>query len=259
MSAFNQKRNTDDVFFRTVMIGVLNLLNHSIVLKVTSNETDVPTDYKIPFYFSQGGDERYMQDFYTSWFECVPTTADGNYDKVPIGLVSLQDIGINAANLDSRFSHGERTKEEDGEIKQYYSNIMLVPIALTFNVVIKIDTWLHALIVAQKVIEAFWKAQAFGVQYDGGRAECQIGFPDSMDAITSKLINYSYPGIQEPLSLTFILELETYMPIYDSTTEQFAGDRIEFFGLNVDLTNSTTPPGNSGTQGDVPIDQDTGP
>jgi len=72
--------NTQDIFLRNLTISLLDLLNRQLEVELWRD--DRLETHTIPFYFNQGTDEGFMQDFFVG----IPSSckisqmAEGNYD-----------------------------------------------------------------------------------------------------------------------------------------------------------------------------------
>jgi hypothetical protein len=231
--AFNHKHNTDNVFSRAVIVGLVNLLNNKIqfVNVLSDTEQDV---IEVPWFFNQAGDERFMQDYFTFWSDCVhPKLSDGNYDVIPRGNATLTGESINSSMLTHRFVRGKRVKEIDGQLHTFNGYLNSIPLTLSFDCTIKTDTHLDALKIQQTIRELFYKVQVFQTSYDGFRIPCQVGFPE--DIGLEKTFEYSY-GDDTTCTLSFSLELETYQPVMDKSTERHESNRMQGFAPNINAS-----------------------
>ena len=91
MGQFLHKYNTDNVHTRAVIVGLINLLNSRIQYENVLSDTVIET-IGVPFLPNMGGDERFLQDFFTHWNDCKhPRMADGNYDVSVLGAQTAND------------------------------------------------------------------------------------------------------------------------------------------------------------------------
>jgi hypothetical protein len=223
MSAYNRPSNMDDVLLRNVIIGLLDHLNDKLTI-YNVLEDGTRQVVPVPFHFSFGSDERFMQDFFFHWNVCdEPRKVDGNYDPIPRGVISLASMGINIAALTNKFVMGSHTREIDGQILRYVGNVNSIPLTISFACEIWVDSVLDCFKVTQNVISTYYKAQSFSVEFDGFRVPVQVGFPDDYDVAAAKLLEYSYPE-ENRVKLKFSFEVETYFPVI--TDEMFAGRQI---------------------------------
>jgi len=165
-----------------------------------------------------------MQDYYTNWNDCIhPKIIDGNYDVIPRGNVTLTSNSINSSALTHRFIRGKRVKEINGELQTFNGYLNSIPLTIQFDCQIESDTYLDAFKIQQTIIEVFYKVQVFHTSYKGFRIPCQVGFPE--DYGIEKTFEYSY-GDDNKTLISFSLELETYQPVIDETTERHESNRM---------------------------------
>ena len=130
---FLEKYNTDDVFFRGIILGLLTELNKIITYEQTDNN-QVTTKIYIPFFYSMVGDEPFLQDFYLSYEDCngKPAFAEGNYDVIPRGIIEIGSTRIDSGSATTKFVRGsyvkEVEKEEGSEMVTFSSYFNPIPL-----------------------------------------------------------------------------------------------------------------------------------
>lgn len=227
MSGFLQKYNTDDVFLRNLIVGLLKSLNDKIKYRQTDDKQNIMEVY-IPFYYSLSGDESFMQDSFLNYVNCNDETpvAEGNYDVIPRGVVVFQSAQINTQALTNKFTRMSYTMEDEkGQMKSYSSITNSIPLDLAFEVTIRIDTLLDAFKVFQSVITTLYKTYKFSFDYEGLKIDAQVGFPESYDM--SKQLDFTYSSNPRYLDFKFNIEIESYLPEKDLTTERFKGNLMQ--------------------------------
>jgi hypothetical protein len=239
MQEVYQHYNTDDVFNRSVISGLLYLLNHEITYtqvwedKVTENVT-VPFAYN----FVQAKDQRFVQDNYTFFGrECFSDKLiDGKFDMCPRFAVTYTGSNIDSANITNRFVKGEFVKEVDGKITTYLGYMYVLPLTLNFDVEGWIDNLDTAFKLEQTIRETFYKNRSFNVLYKGVKVPCCVGFPESYNT-TEKIVSYSFEQDPQLLKMNFTLAVECYQPCFDETTAIPAETKIERFGFDPNVYN----------------------
>ena len=230
MSGFSHKFNTDNVHSRAVIVGLINLLNQKVQYQNVLSDTEVD-EIIVPFYYNFGGDERFLQDYFLEWNDCVtPKMADGNYDPIPRGIVTLSGNSINTSTMTNRFVRGTYVKEINGELLTFNAYLNAIPLTMNFDAEIKTDTSLDAFKIQQSILETFYKTQVYSVNFRGFRVPCQVGF--SEDFGIDKTFEFSY-GDEQFVTFKVNLEVETYYPVIDPTTERFNGNRMSDGSPNV--------------------------
>lgn len=223
MGEFLHKHNTDNVHSRAVIVGVVNMLNSKVFYENVLSDTQIDSVY-VPFFYNMGGDERFLQDYFLEWNDCIhPRHADGNYDVIPRGIVTLTSKSIDTSKMTHRFVRGTYVKEVNGELQQFNSFLNSLPIAMSFDVEIEVDSNLDAFKVEQAIMETFYKVQVFSVNFRGFRIPCQVGFAEEYGV--EKTFEFSYQDNNRIL-VKFSLELETYYPVLDPTSERSNANRM---------------------------------
>lgn len=227
--AFNETYNFDDVFVRNIIVGVLDFLNRKVQYRQTS---DSGTNLlSVPYFFEMGSDERFFQDFYINYgHDCDgPVYAEGNYEPVPRGILSLSSISINSAALTNKFVRGtynKTVKTDSGgtEIKAYSAFLSVVPISMTFGIKVICNTTLESMKIIQETISTFYRAGKFQVDFNGFRVESQIGFSNEYGV--DKPVEISYPEPRR-IEINYTIEVESYLPIPDGPSERFRGNVMD--------------------------------
>ena len=229
---FLEKFNTDDVFFRGVILGLLSKLNEEITYDQV-NEDQVKSKIYIPFFYSLAGDEPFLQDFYLSYETCdgKPAFAEGNYDVIPRGILEVSTIGIDAASSTSRFVRAsyvkEVEKETGSEMVTYSAYTNPIPLNISITAKIKVDTINEAFKVQQSTLETLYKRFVYYFSYKGFKIPVQVSLPE---APPDKQQNFSfgYGTLRgEAITLSFNMALETYLPQVDLSSERFRGNLMQ--------------------------------
>lgn len=234
----NHKYNTDDVLIRSVIVALVNSLNNQVYYENRISDTEIQT-VRVPFYYAFSGDERFLQDYFNNWSDCVPSFIEGNYDPIPRGSLELTGVNILSANQTSRFVRGYFTREEEGQLLRYNSYLNSIPVSLQFNVKILTDSYVDSFKIQQELLRVFYKTLVFRVNFSGSVIPSQAGFPESYT--NDKQFEYTYAD-QNRISISFDIEVETYFPIFDKKQEMFAGSRIEHTQINAGPTYSVSLP-----------------
>lgn len=224
------KYNNEDILIRAVLAGLLDILNNQIKYKQVWGDSEVET-ISVPWYYNQSGDERFNQDFYTHYAECMPPRpVDGNFDTVPRGVITYTGSGINAQRITSRYVQGRYVKAVEGQLQSYVSYLYSIPLTVRVDCEMRIDRQITALKIEQELREVFYKTVTYYVYYKGMRIGSTVGFPE--DITIEKNIQYSFEA-NNPIKINFQLEIETYQPVFDPTTEMKTTSRIKSFGYNL--------------------------
>lgn len=230
---FLEKFNTDDVFFRGIILGLLTKLNETITYEQTGSDQVKRTIY-IPFFYSMAGDEPFLQDFYLSYEDCngKPAFAEGNYDVIPRGILELNSVSIDTSGATTKFVRASYVKEvpkdEGSEMVTYSAYMNPIPLRIVINAKIKVDTTLDAFKIQQSTLEILYKRFVFYFNYKNFRVPVQVSLPDSPPDKQPNNFSIGY-GTQrgESITLSFSMDIETYLPQLDLTTERFRGNLMQ--------------------------------
>jgi len=227
--ALFQRYNNENVLIRAVIAGLLDVLNNHIQYSQVWGNDPIEDfeNIKVPWFYNQSGDERFMQDFYTHYGECLPPRpVDGNFDMIPRGILTYAGSGINAQRITSRYVQGRYVREINGKLEGFISYLYSIPLNVRFDLELIADTQITALKIEQEIREVFYKNVTYYVYYKGMRVGCTAGFPEEI--VVDKNINYSFES-DNKIKLTFQVEVETYQPVFDPTTEMSAKNSIKGF------------------------------
>jgi hypothetical protein len=135
------------------------------------------------------------------------------------------------------------TREDlQGEMKAYSSMTNSIPLNVTFNVQMKIDTVLDSFKIYQSVIQTFYKTYTFSFEYDGFRIPAQVGFPEAYE--NTKQFEFTYQS-QDYIQFQFSIQVETYLPEKDLATERFRGNLMQAgIRMQQDVSKRTVGPNN---------------
>lgn len=226
--------NTDDVFDRVVIIGLLNLLNNKVSYEQIWQDNVVETVY-VPFMYDFGSsDERFAQDNYTFFGEgCFnKKKITGKFDMLPRGIIRYTGCSIDAGNITNRFVQGTYLKNENGILTSYSSFLYSLPLTFSFDVEMFIDNILTAFKIEQALRETFYKNKTYYVMFRGMKIGCTSGFPEQ--TTMEKTVSYSFDS-ERQIKLTFHLAVETYQPVFDHTMDIESSKRIEHIGFDVEM------------------------
>lgn len=245
MSGFLEKYNVDEVFLRGIIVGLLRNLNERVTYTQINQQQQILQVY-IPFFYSMSGDETFLQDFYLDYLDCDGQSpfAEGNYDIIPRGIVTLTGVNIETASLTSGFVRATYNVEDvQGQMKAYSAYTTSIPLSMTFDVKLRADTLLDTFKIFQAVIQVFYKVFSFSVEFGGMRVPVQVGFPEQYQ--NDKQLEFSYQNTQKWIETTFSVAVETYYPQKDLETERFRGNLMQAgIRLKISTDEQTNLPGN---------------
>lgn len=233
MSEFLRKRDVDNVFFRNTIAGLLGFLQDKLKIpKYVAKDKTITYDV-LPFYYSFGGDERFLQDLFlqhTTDDYIDNKGVEGNIDVLPRGTVTLTGITVNASSLTNRFIEGEFIQEnEDGIIETYIAPINSIPINLTFNIEIFTASKVQSFKILEQILKTFYKMHSYNYIYNWQSIRAHIGFPEDQSVEQTYEFSFADPTMNK---IPFSLEVQTYIPVPD-TSVAFTKDQSRVDNISV--------------------------
>jgi hypothetical protein len=133
-----RNKNNKQLFFRNAIIAALDLFNRNMTIEQVENGKIV--EYQVPFFPHMANDEQFMKDFFINYDrQCkVVTTAEGNYDQAPKGVIKFENFKISESELTNKFVRGTYKEVEYDEnerpiLKANSAYLMSLPMELSFS------------------------------------------------------------------------------------------------------------------------------
>lgn len=234
MATYNVKFNKDDSVIRHVIIGLLADLNNKVYFyRQLDNDTRVEVD--VPFYYAIAGDADFLKDnflFLTrDGLRCEPddVKADGNYDKVPRGVVNFESMTIDSSKLVNKRIRGSYTKmDANGAMQGYNAEFEMIPITISVNVEIITSSQLDNFKIAERIIKRLYKSNQYNIEvgdlYEGTyRLPSYYAMPE--DYSTERPVEFSFDS-NEGYKVTFPIEINSFIPSFEWDTEMHVGNRM---------------------------------
>lgn len=238
-----RNENTQDVFMRNATLTLLDLLNRNVIIDLKRD--DVVIKHEIPFFYNFGGDEGFMKDFFLELpTDCkYPRHAEGNYEQMPRGIVTLSSFAIKSADITNKYVRGTFTQEtrdvnDEKQMKAFSSRLFTMPISLKYAVKIESDNINKTFKIIEKIFDFYYKNQVKYFQFRGIRVPAQIIFPENAEF--QKLYSFSYTDTNT-VSITLNLDIETYFPSFDDHSTFYKGNTIKQINLRESQSGSNSP------------------
>lgn len=239
-----QRYNFDNVFNRSVIGGLLYLLNHKLTYEQVWDDNTVE-QVTIPFVynFAHAKDQRFAQDNYTFFGrECFSDKIiDGKFDMCPRFAMTYTGSQIESSNITNRFVKGTYMKDNNGVLTSYTAFMYSIPLTLNFDFEGWVDTLETAFKIEQTIRETFYKNQTFNVLYRGMKIGCRAGFPESY-TVGEKTVSYSFESESQLIKMNFSLSVESYQPCFDESQSIESDKKIEHFGFDPTIYNNHITP-----------------
>ena len=235
-----RNQNVQDIFLRNATLSLLDILNRKIIIDLVRDGNI--EKHEIPFFYNFSGGEGFMKDFFIEVpNECkIPIHAEGNYDIVPRGVVTLKSFQIKSSDITNKFVRGTFLQQQRGENdekvdKAYSARLYTLPLMLKFDVKILCDNLNKTFKIMEKIIDMYYKNKVVYFQYRGVRIPGQFVFPDSENF--EKKYDFDYESDQR-VNISFQIDMETYFPSFDETTVFYKGNTIGQIELNQKIKDS---------------------
>lgn len=238
MATYNLKFNKDDSVVRHIIIGLLADLNDKMSFyRQVSNDQRVEVD--VPFYYSVTGDENFLRDNFlfstVQGINCVPDPdkADGNYDQVPRGVLNVTSLNVDPSKLVNKRNEGFYAKlDGNGTMQSYMAEFDMIPIVLGVDVTIVLSSQLDIFKVTEAIIKKLYRSNYYNVEVghlEEGlyRISSEYAVPD--DYSMERPVEFGF-GEKEDFRVTFSLEVNSFIPSFDFSTERHAGNRMYEIG-----------------------------
>ena len=223
MATYNLKYNRDDSVIRHIIIGLLADLNSKLSFwrQISNDERSI---IDVPFFYAVSGDENFVKDNFlftnVNGEGCDPdgSYANGNYDKVPRGIVNLTSFSVDPGKLVNKRNLGNYTMmNNQGLMEGYVAEFEMIPCVLGVDIEILLSSQLDIFKVTESIIKKMYKANFFHV--DAGHLEdgmyrisSEYMMPD--DYTQERPIEYGFDDKQNH-KITFSLEINTFIPSFD--------------------------------------------
>ena len=223
--------NTDDVFNRVVIVGLLNLMNNKICYDQIFENTVIENVHVPCMYDFGSSDERFAQDNYTFFgASCFgEKKIDGKFDMLPRCAIRYTGSQIDSGNITNKGVRGYYMKNENGKLSSYTALLYSIPLTFNFECEMWVDNLDTAFKIEQSIRETFYKNRTYNVLFRGMKVGCCVGFPEQQTL--AKTVNYAF-DTERQIKLNFNLAVETYQPVF--TEPMPSGTVINYIG--VDLT-----------------------
>lgn len=223
MATYNLKFNKDDSVIRHIIVGLLADLNGKLSFyRQISNDERVEVD--VPFFYAVSGDENFLKDSFlfsnVNGLSCDPDgqMADGNYDKVPRGIVNLTSFAVDPSKLVNKRNLGQYSMmNEEGLMEGYVAEFEMIPVTVGVDVEILVSSQLDLFKVTEALVKKMYKANFYHV--DAGHLEegtyrisSEYMMPD--DYSQERPIEYGFDD-KANHKITFSLEINSFVPSFD--------------------------------------------
>lgn len=270
MGNYNLKFNKDDSVIRHTIIALLADLNKKLYFYREKGGEEGRVIVDVPFFYKFTGDDQYIRDNFLfsnpeSLTSCAPIPgakfdsngnmiiggklADGNYDVIPRGVVSLNGFSITPEkNLNKRIRSTYHKLDDKGMYTQYSTESIIIPITFNFDVEIQVSSQLDAFKITEAIVKLLYKTNSLDFEVgslDEAVYKLPLVYTLPDDYSLDMPMNFQFEKVDN-IKITFSLNVRTYLPAFDFESEIHNGRRIfEILDISsnstevIDVTNNT--------------------
>lgn len=249
-----RNENVNDIFLRNATLSLLDLLNRNIIIELRRD--DKIEKHEIPVFYNFSGDAAFMQDFFVDIpNDCkYPNFAEGNYDQVPRGIVTLQNFSIKSTDITNKFVRGSFLQEQrdvngQKQLKAFSARMMSLPLILKYDIKFISDNLNKTFKIMERIFDFYYKNQVVYFQYRGIRIPGQFIFPEN--ETFQKKTDFIYSD-DKTVNINFQLDMETYFPSFDDYSTFYKGNTIGQFNLREKINGTNNTIGSSFVDKDYP-------
>jgi len=231
--------NTDDIFLRNLSISILDLLNSTMEITVSRN--DAVETYSVPFLYNYGTDEGFLKDFYIGLPDnCNIPVAEGTYDTIPRGIITLNSFQVKSSDITNRFIRGqhavtEKNSSDENVLTGYSAQMYSLPLAVRFEVKVITASINQAFKISEKLLDLLYANRVVYFQYNGVRVPAQFHF--SENETVDKKYSFTYVD-NNKLHVTSTIDVETYFPSVEQTSKRRSTNIMERIQLKTSDPNN---------------------
>ena len=220
--------NKDDIFLSNLSIALLDLLNGEMEFSLSRD--DHKTSFNVPFVYNYGTDEGFLKDFYIGLpDDCKIPVAEGTYDIIPRGIVTLSSFQVKSSDITNKFVRGSYTETERGDNDQnvltgYSAQLFSLPLSVKFDIKIICDNLNKAFKIAESMLNINYSNRVMYFQYNGVRIPAQFSFP-AQETI-EKSYKFTFADTNK-LNINLSVDVETYLPSFEKTSKRKSTNVME--------------------------------
>lgn len=241
--------NTDDIFLRNLTIALLDLLNSEMQFSLARD--DQKASFNVPFVYNYGTDEGFLKDFYIGLpDDCKIPVAEGTYDIIPRGIVTLSSFQVKSSDITNKFIRGSYTETEKGDIDQnvltgYSAQLFSLPLVVKFDIKIICDNLNKAFKIAESMLNINYSNRVIYFQYNGVRIPAQFQFPPQ--ETIEKPYKFTFTDSNK-LNITLSVDVETYFPSFEATSNRKSRNIMERINVRRRIDGGDTLAANGWTE-----------
>lgn len=206
---FTNRKNYDDVYLRTVIVGFLGFLRSKFNYTTESEENGLKK-INVPIYYSLTGQKRYILD---AFYDDVPVMrVNSNTDQIPRAVIKLDSWNVKNQEFSNPNVWVDVTKELGEEIIEFATQLKAVPIKLNFTLEIILDNEIDIFKVWESYMKTIWIYKYFKFSYHRIPIQAVFNFIGDTD---NNFVRDSNFGDKDQIKTTYQFEVHTFFPLFD--------------------------------------------
>ncbi len=205
-----QRFNMDNVFLRDLTTCVL--FNLEGQLRWTNKFTSGDVNVEVPVYYSLAGDERFLLDSFQDDIVGNNRFIELNTDIVPRGHVTLKSFNIDSDEMANPNIWLKTVIENDIDIKRTLRKVRAIPITVTYEMTILLESEIDVFKCSQALMDALWIYRFMYFEHNFMNIDAVMLMSDSNSVEISREKNLSSDN---KISMTVPFTVKTYYPAYE--------------------------------------------
>jgi hypothetical protein len=211
MSKIGSKFNYDEVFYRTLTITLLSILESEFEWVNRFSAGDVKVE--IPFYYKLfAGDERFLLDTFVD--DIVSDSArvnELNTDKIPRGHLSLKSFRMDSSEFANPNVFLRQLLTDDKEFRKILTKVSAIPVTVSYDIEILLSSQIDIFKCSEKIMDMFGMYRFMWFDFNYMNIDSYISIPDEKEITVSQESNMSSDNT---IKMTFPVEVHTYYPAW---------------------------------------------
>lgn len=203
----NKYRDFDDQFFRMVSISLSKTLTKQI--RWINRFEDYNRRVLIPFYMNLAADEQFVFDAFVD--DIVDKRVTLNTDQKQRGSIKIVSISTKSDEFANPNEYLAQKVNINGKLRKILSKVKAVPITITYDIEIKLDTNNEVDKAMQKIIDMLFNYYFFNIDYYGLKIDANLTLPDDKTITVPEEITLETDNTKK---IAFTLNVQTYYPIF---------------------------------------------
>lgn len=208
--ALNQEFNFDDVYYRSLTLCVLDLLEGKIkwINKFTSGDKEV----NVPFYYSMTGNEDFLLDSFEDSIVSENRFVELNTDIIPRGHVTMTGFSIQSDQFANPNVWLRSMIENETEIRSVLAKVRAIPIVVNYDLVIRLKSEIDIFKASSAVMDTLWLYKYAYFEFNFMHIDMYLMVPDQNQIKINREKNLAS---DDTIELTLSFEAHTYYPAFE--------------------------------------------